>query len=155
MIDTIGGWFVSEWRVVIQNPFEHLTMKFISGFCCYFFCSFVVSPVVGVSYKLLKLDKCTTTNEKVFGISTCNYTASRLNITIELKKPLTKFYVSVYNLCCAQCKSKSLSRSSHHSSYCKTPSIDRFSRLHGLSGADSCQVLRRTTIDSSKLSLMH
>lgn len=63
------------------------------------FCTIWVLPLLvnSVTYKLLKLDNCTTTDENILAIDSCVVTASRVNITIEFKRPLTKFHVICLN----------------------------------------------------------
>lgn len=48
-----------------------------------------------VSYQLLNLDNCATSDEKVFGIGNCEVSPSRINITVDIKKPLNKFFVLI------------------------------------------------------------
>lgn len=51
------------------------------------------SLVHSVSYNILKLDNCKSSDETVLAIDSCVVTPSRVNISIDFKRPLTKFHV--------------------------------------------------------------
>lgn len=125
-------------------------MKFVFLFLALFSNLSTVESVV--NYKILKLDNCTSSDESVFGISTCEVTLSRINITVEIKRPLTKFYVnkSIKLLSSFINFSQVLNffdcrRFSSHSSSSKTMNSAKFSKLRGLSGVRWCLAKRTQT----------
>lgn len=48
-----------------------------------------------VNYQILNLDNCVTSDETVFSIGNCEVSPSRINITVDIKKPLNKFFVLI------------------------------------------------------------
>lgn len=52
------------------------------------------NSVASVSYEILKLENCVTSNEDVIHVNFCAATSKKFNISADIKKPLSKMFVS-------------------------------------------------------------
>lgn len=53
-----------------------------------------MTSVASVSYEILKLDNCVTSNEEAIQVNFCVATNKKFNISVDVKKPLGKMFVS-------------------------------------------------------------
>lgn len=51
--------------------------------------------VHGLNYKFLKIENCSSSDEKIVLIETCSVALSDINITINIQRPLNNFHVSL------------------------------------------------------------
>ena len=56
--------------------------------------SWTIFAVVSVDYKLLKFERCFTSNDKILAKKTCSATETAITVQLDVKQNLTKIFVT-------------------------------------------------------------